>query len=115
MCEILHSILIILWDYQIGKFYKYYRGISGSGITAVLATFIMTMMIGRHQIRGGESRIYSNDGVQLAAVTLRHRGDMLMSDDRATLHDVSSIASVDAESDGYRDVLIMAFTACDNL
>lgn len=74
-------------------------------------TFIMTMMINRHQIQGGESQIYSNDGKELTTVILKNRGDIILSDDRATMHAVSPITIIDTDSDGFRDVLVVAFTA----
>jgi hypothetical protein len=74
-------------------------------------TFIMTMMIDRHQIIGGESAVRSNSGQQLVTLTLSRRGEILMSDDRNTMHSVTSIRPLKPNGHGRRDVLVIGFTA----
>lgn len=74
-------------------------------------TFIMTMMINRHQISGGESAVYTNDGDRLATLTLTSPGEILMGDDRNTTHSVTPIHPRTLTGQGHRDVLVIAFTA----
>lgn len=73
--------------------------------------YIMTMMIDRHKVRGGRSAVYNDAGEELATVTLNDRGEILMGDDRKTMHSVSPIHPVEPFSQGHRDVLVIAFTA----
>jgi hypothetical protein len=74
-------------------------------------TFVMTMMIRRHGVGGGESTLFTNSGDKLAALTLVDRGELLVSDDAETTHAVSPVYPIDAGGSGYRDVLVIAFTA----
>lgn len=77
-------------------------------------TYIMTLLIHRHQITGGASTVYAEDGTELDTRTLQQRGEMLIADDRATLHSVTPIVAVTGARRGYRDVLVIAFTAVDS-
>ena len=75
------------------------------------ATFITALMIGRHNVAGGESSVYAEDGDSLVTTTLTEPGDILLSDDRRTLHGVTALRPEHIEEPGHRDVLIMAYTA----
>ncbi|MFF8411737.1 2OG-Fe dioxygenase family protein [Streptomyces omiyaensis] len=74
-------------------------------------TFITSLMIGRANVTGGESTVYTQDGDLLVTTTLSEPGDILLGDDRSTLHAVSAVRPEDDGEQGHRDVLIMAFTA----
>ena len=50
-------------------------------------TFITALMIGRHNVAGGESSVYAEDGDSLVTTTLTEPGDILLSDDRRTLQE----------------------------
>jgi hypothetical protein len=75
-------------------------------------TYILTMMIGRNAITGGESGVHTNERVELQRCTLRDRGEILLGDDRRTLHSVTPITP-SGQPTGHRDVLVVAFTASD--
>ncbi|MEN8652240.1 2OG-Fe dioxygenase family protein [Streptomyces sp. 21So2-11] len=74
-------------------------------------TFITSLLINRLNITGGESSVYSNEGELLLSTTLADPGDLLLGDDRRTLHSVTPIQPVDAGSPAHRDVLVIAYTA----
>lgn len=73
-------------------------------------TFILTMMVDRHGVLGGESSVHSEDGTTLLRHTLTAPGEILLGDDRATLHSVTPVTPAGAD-DGRRDVLVIAFTS----
>lgn len=74
-------------------------------------TFITSLLINRLNITGGKSSIYANDGELLLTTTLAEPGDLLLGDDRRTLHSVTPIHPVQADSPAHRDVLVIAYTA----
>lgn len=73
--------------------------------------YVLTLMIGRHNVVGGESSTYAQDGkTLLASVTLAEPGDFILLNDSMTKHGVRSIGRRDASDCGYRDALIAMFT-----
>lgn len=73
--------------------------------------YVLTMMIKRHNVEGGESLVYAQDGRTLkASVTLKEPGDFIFLDDRLMKHSVQPIVRLSPAEDGYRDVLIAMFT-----
>lgn len=74
-------------------------------------TFITSLMIGRGNVTGGTSSVYADDGEHLITTTLAEPGDILLGDDRRTLHEVTTVRPEDLGEPGHRDVLIMAYTA----
>ena len=74
-------------------------------------TFITSLMIGRSNVTGGESSVHTDDGERLITTTLAEPGDILLGDDRRTLHEVTPVRPADIEAPGHRDVLILAYTA----
>ncbi|MET9681193.1 2OG-Fe dioxygenase family protein [Streptomyces coeruleorubidus] len=74
-------------------------------------TFITSLLIGRTNVSGGESGVYSDSDEHLLTTTLSEPGDLLLGDDRRTLHSVTPVRPVDAELPAHRDVLVIAYTA----
>lgn len=74
-------------------------------------TFVMTLMIARHQVVGGVSTVFSESGEQITSTTLSRRGELLIGDDRLTTHSVTPISPAEGATSGHRDVLVIAFTA----
>lgn len=68
-------------------------------------------MIGRTNVTGGESGVYTDAGEHLLTTTLTEPGDLLLGDDRRTLHSVTGLQPVDPLSASHRDVLVIAYTA----
>lgn len=73
-------------------------------------TFILTMMVDRHAVVGGESSVYTDGGYHRLSHTLTSPGELLLGDDRTTLHSVTPVTP-SGEQDGHRDVLVVAFTS----
>lgn len=74
-------------------------------------TFITSLMIGRNNVTGGESSVYTEDGDCLVTTTLSEPGDILLNDDRRLLHAVTALRPEKNDEPGHRDVLIMAYTS----
>lgn len=74
--------------------------------------YVLTMLVGRQGIRGGESSTYPHDdhSQPLDTVTLSQPGDFIFLDDDRVMHAVTPI-EVDGTSElGYRDVLVAMFS-----
>lgn len=72
--------------------------------------FIVTLMVKRVNVRGGETRVTDAGGVVVERRTLLHPMEMLVADDARTLHEVTAVAPDVAGLDAYRDVLVIAYT-----
>lgn len=73
--------------------------------------YVLTLMVKRQNVLGGESATYdAGDGTLKAAVTLAMPGDFIFLDDNKTLHGVEEITRDNESKDGFRDVLIAMYT-----
>jgi hypothetical protein len=73
--------------------------------------FVLSLMIKYHNIGGGESSAYAEDGTSLKAkITLKEPGDFILLDDAFMKHSVEPIFRINPNEEGYRDVLIAMFT-----
>jgi hypothetical protein len=72
--------------------------------------FVMTLMIKRNNIKGGETIITNNDRKIISKMMLQEPMDMLIADDRKTMHEVTAITRENLVMQGHRDVLVVAFT-----
>jgi hypothetical protein len=98
----LHPFRIVTGPDQVGKPAPQGRHRDGS-------TYVTSLLVGRQNVTGGESSLYTDAGDQLCAVTLARPGDQLLVDDRRVLHDVTPLAAVVGEAPAHRDVLIIDF------
>ncbi|MFG2718508.1 2OG-Fe dioxygenase family protein [Streptomyces sp. NPDC048416] len=69
-------------------------------------TLVTSLLIGRENALGGTSTVYDTDGDELMSTTLSEPGSLLLSDDRSTLHGVSSIRPSVTDLPAVRDVLV---------
>ncbi|MEU2034343.1 2OG-Fe dioxygenase family protein [Nocardia amamiensis] len=72
-------------------------------------TLVSSLLVGRQNAAGGESSVLDQEGTPLLTTTLREPGDLLIGDDRRTLHSVSPVHPVDRSRPAYRDVLVVTF------
>lgn len=73
--------------------------------------FVLTLLIQRDNVDGGESSTYAQDGKTLqTSVTLKKAGDFIFLNDRLMKHSVQPINRLDPAKEGYRDALIAMFT-----
>ncbi len=73
--------------------------------------YVLTLMMNRYNVDGGESATYEADGRTVTStVTLQTPGDYILLNDNATKHSVQPIVRRDVSEPGYRDALIAMFT-----
>ncbi|VFA97213.1 2OG-Fe dioxygenase family protein [Nocardia cyriacigeorgica] len=72
-------------------------------------TLVSSLLIDRHNALGGAGTVFAPDGTVLLSATLDQPGDLLLGDDRRTLHDVSPLHPARPEHPAYRDVLVTTF------
>jgi hypothetical protein len=75
------------------------------------ADYIMTLLVKRHNVTGGKSSVYEDDGITMkASATLAEPGDYIFLNDQKVRHGVEPIACSDPSIEGYRDMLIVMFS-----
>lgn len=74
-------------------------------------TLVSSLLIGRRNAVGGESLVCDDDGHCLLRQTLTEPGELLLGDDRRTLHTVSPIRPVHRSGPAQRDVLVITLAS----
>jgi hypothetical protein len=73
--------------------------------------FVLTLLINRHNVDGGASSTFAQDGRTLvASTTLTEAGDFIFLNDKLMKHSVQPISRLAPVEDGYRDALIVMYT-----
>jgi hypothetical protein len=75
--------------------------------------FVAVMLINRHGIKGGETRVFDVAGSAGQRFTMTEPWTLLLLDDERVIHESTPIQPLDAESSGpsYRDTLVLTFRA----
>ena len=71
--------------------------------------FVAVLLIGRAQIKGGETRIFEADGPNGKRFTLTEPWSLLLLDDAAVIHESTPIQPLGAH--GHRDTLVLTYRA----
>jgi len=69
--------------------------------------FVAVIMLGRHQIKGGETRVFEADGPSGVRFTLQEPWSVLLLDDERVIHESTPIQPQDGH--GWRDTLVLTF------
>ncbi|MFM9900072.1 MAG: 2OG-Fe dioxygenase family protein [Polaromonas sp.] len=72
--------------------------------------YIVTLMVHRHNIEGGETMVTNAERQPVWHRTLADPMELLVANDRRTLHAVTPIVAADPLQPACRDVLVIAFT-----
>lgn len=72
--------------------------------------YIVSMMVSRCNVEGGESTVTDNNGQVLWQRTLQKPLDILIGQDARTMHAVTPVVPLDPTQSAWRDVLVVAFT-----
>ena len=72
--------------------------------------FVAVLLVGRHAIKGGETRIFEIDGPHGLRFTLDEPWSMLLMEDARVIHESTPIQPLDATG-GHRDTLVLTFRA----
>jgi hypothetical protein len=71
--------------------------------------FVAVILIGRHAIKGGETRVFEADGPRGQRFTMTEPWTLLLLDDAAVIHESTPIQPLGAH--GYRDTLVLTWRA----
>ena len=72
--------------------------------------YIVSMMVSRSNVEGGESTVTDNHRQVLWQRTLQKPLDIMIGQDALTMHAVTPVAPLDPAQPAWRDVLVIAFT-----
>lgn len=72
--------------------------------------YITTLMVHRHNVEGGETMVANTERQPVWQHTLAEPMELLVANDRRTLHSVTPIVAADPLQPAWRDVLVIAFT-----
>ncbi len=74
--------------------------------------FVAVFMVGRHRIKGGESRVFEAQGPNGQRFTLTEPWSLLLLDDERVIHETTPIQPVDGPQGlGWRDTLVITLRA----
>lgn len=69
--------------------------------------FVAVFLVARHDIKGGETRVFQADGPDGQRFTLAEPWSLLLLDDARVIHESTPIQPVDGE--GHRDTLVLTY------
>ena len=72
--------------------------------------FVAVVLLARHRIKGGETRVFEAEGPQGQRFTLEAPWSLMLMDDARVIHESTPIQPLDAEG-GHRDTLVLTFRA----
>jgi len=72
---------------------------------------VAVFLVGRHAIKGGESRVFEADGPAGQRFTLREPWSLLLLDDARVIHESTPIQPLDPAGFGWRDTLVVTCRA----
>ncbi len=70
---------------------------------------VAVFMVGRHQIKGGESRVFEARGPHGQRFTLREPWSLLLLDDARVIHESTPIQPLQEGEMGWRDTLVLTY------
>jgi hypothetical protein len=73
--------------------------------------FVAVTLIERHNIKGGETRVFEAQGPNGQRFTLTQPWSTLLLDDERVIHESTPIQPLDASQPGFRDTLVLTFRA----
>jgi hypothetical protein len=74
--------------------------------------FVAVMLVARHDIKGGETRVFDIDGPAGQRFTMTEPWTLLLLDDARVIHESTPIQPIQTDSKiGYRDTLVLTFRA----
>ena len=73
--------------------------------------FVAVFVLSRHQIKGGETRVFEADGPNGLRFTLQSPWSLLLMDDARVIHESTPIQPFDEGETGHRDTLVITYRA----
>jgi hypothetical protein len=73
--------------------------------------FVAVILVGRHGIKGGETRVFQAEGPDGQRFTLLEPWSLLFLDDTRVIHESTPIQPASDDAPGHRDTLVLTFRA----
>ena len=73
--------------------------------------YVAVILIGRHNVKGGETRVFEARGSTGVRFTMHEPWSMLLLDDARVIHETTPLQSEDGSAVGWRDTLVLTFRA----
>ncbi len=73
--------------------------------------FVAVFLVGRHGIKGGETRVFQADGPDGQRFTLSEPWSVLLLDDQRVIHESTPIQPEAEDTEGHRDTLVLTYRA----
>ena len=74
--------------------------------------FVVVMLVGRHGVKGGETRVFDANGPYGMRFLMQQPLTTLLLDDEKVIHETTPIQpAVDQQLDGFRDTLVLTYRA----
>ena len=73
--------------------------------------FVAVILLGRHRIKGGETRVFQADGPDGQRFTLVEPWSLLFLDDARMIHESTPIQPMSEDGPGHRDTLVLTYRA----
>jgi hypothetical protein len=70
---------------------------------------VSVTLVGRHHLKGAETRVFSATGREGLRFTLEERWATLLLDDERVIHESTPIQPLYPDEDGHRDTLVLTF------
>jgi len=70
---------------------------------------VVVVIVDRHNVKGGETRVFDARGPQGVRFTLREPWSALLLDDERVIHETTPIQPLDADALAWRDTLVLTF------
>jgi len=70
---------------------------------------VVVIMVGRHNVKGGETRVFDARGPQGVRFTLSEPFSALLLDDERVIHETTPIQPLDAARPAWRDTLVLTY------
>ncbi len=70
---------------------------------------VVVLLVARHQVKGGETRVFDARGPQGVRFTLNEPGSVLLLDDERVIHETTPIQPLDPAQPAWRDTLVLTF------
>ena len=71
--------------------------------------FVAVLLVGRHNIKGGESRVFEAQGPAGQRFTMTQPWTLLLLDDERVIHETTPIQPLAADERGWRDTLVLTY------
>ncbi len=72
---------------------------------------VAVILVGRHGVKSGETRVFEADGPRGVRFTLRAPWTAMLLDDARVIHETTPIQPLDAATPGFRDTLVLTYRA----